>query len=125
MYMPEDLPEVFALFVDWLYRCSLPTGNTESYLTNLYFLWIFATKICEAKLADTTMDRIQDTCKDYDQYVSDDFIKEIWELTQDESPLRCWMLDLKIYKMSMDRRETDNKCGVFDFIKDKDEYKTL
>jgi hypothetical protein len=77
MYMPKDKPDVFALFVDWLYRGSFPTGNSQSYLTNLYHLWIFAKQIWDTKLADATMDQIQDTCKEYNQYITNQQILEI------------------------------------------------
>jgi hypothetical protein len=68
MYLPKDKPDVFALFVDWLYRGPPPTGNSQSYLNNLYHLWIFAKQIWDTKLADATMDQIQDTCKEYNEY---------------------------------------------------------
>jgi hypothetical protein len=64
--MLEDSPGAFSLYVDWIYRSTLPTGNTEEHLHNLYDLYIFAEKLCLLELKDKTMDSIQDMAKKYD-----------------------------------------------------------
>jgi hypothetical protein len=64
--MLEDSPGAFSLYVDWIYRSTLPTGNTEEHLHNLYDLYIFAEKLCLVELKDKTMDSIQDMAKKYD-----------------------------------------------------------
>jgi hypothetical protein len=69
------------------------------------------------------MDRIQDTCKTYGQFISDELIKEIWALTETNSVLRRWVIDLRVYQMYShkgvrthpDRTFPD---GTFRFIKD-------
>ncbi|KAH8770276.1 hypothetical protein BGZ57DRAFT_954618 [Hyaloscypha finlandica] len=64
--MLEDSPGAFSLYVNWIYRSTLPTGNTEEHLHNLYDLYIFAEKLCLVELKDKTMDSIQDMAKKYD-----------------------------------------------------------
>jgi hypothetical protein len=64
--MLEDSPGAFSLYVDWIYRSTLPTANTEEHLHNLYDLYIFAEKLCLVELKDKTMDSIQDMAKKYD-----------------------------------------------------------
>jgi hypothetical protein len=123
MYLPEDNPGAFSFFVDWLYRSSLPAGH-PSYLANLYHLWIFATKICLIKLADDAMDRIQDTCKKYNQFISDELLKEIWGLTETDSMLRSWVIDLKVYRMFENKKPWEDEDDIFYHIKDN-RYKDL
>jgi hypothetical protein len=128
MYLPEDNPGAFSFFVDWLYRSSLPAGHPQSYLVNLYHLWIFATKICLTKLADDVMDRIQDTCKKYNQFISDELLKEIWGLTESNSMLRLWVIHLKLYQMFENKEPVEDEDGIFWHIKDhwyKDLWKLL
>jgi hypothetical protein len=117
MYLPEEHPGAFSFFVDWLYRSPLPAGHTQPYLANLYHLWIFATKICLTKLADDVMDRIQDTCKEYDLFSSDELLKEIWGLTKTDSKLRCWAIDLKVYYLFQNKEPQENDyffCHIHD-----------
>jgi hypothetical protein len=118
MYLPEDNPGAFSLFVDWLYRSSLPAGHPQSYLVNLYHLWIFATKICLTKLADDVMDQIQDTCKKYNQFISDELLKEIWRLTETDSMLRTWAFDLKMYQMFENKKRSEDGGDTFYFSED-------
>ena len=64
--MLEDSPGAFSLYVNWIYRSTLPTSNTEEHLHNLYDLYIFAEKLCLVELKDKTMDSIQDMATKYD-----------------------------------------------------------
>jgi hypothetical protein len=123
MFLPEDNPGAFSFFVDWLYRSSFPAGH-PSYVANLYHLWIFATKICLTKLADDVMDRIQDTCKEYDHFISDGRLKEIWSLTETDSKLRRWAIDLNVYQMFENKESMEDADDIFWHIKD-DRYKDL
>ncbi|KAH8770275.1 hypothetical protein BGZ57DRAFT_929289 [Hyaloscypha finlandica] len=124
MYLPEDNSGVFSFFVDWLYRSTLPAGHTQPYLANLYHLWIFATKICHTKLADNVMDRIQDTCKEHHWFISDELLKEIWGLTETESKLRRWAIDLNVYQMFENKGSMEDVDDIFWHI-DDNRYKDL
>lgn len=60
MHLEEEGPGMFSLFVDWIYRSSLPKGYTQEYLDNLVDLYLFGEKICSTSLKDKTIDTIQD-----------------------------------------------------------------
>ncbi|KAH7417459.1 hypothetical protein BKA64DRAFT_636822 [Cadophora sp. MPI-SDFR-AT-0126] len=66
MYLPDDSPAAFDLYVEWAYRKRIPTGHTESYLHSLYDLYIMADKFCNNVLKDVVMDAIQDLAKKHD-----------------------------------------------------------
>ncbi|KAL2072719.1 hypothetical protein VTL71DRAFT_12062 [Oculimacula yallundae] len=65
MFLPEDNPEAFALFVNWLYRSTIPAGNAQSHVFRLADLYILADKICLVDLKDEVMDIIQDIAFKY------------------------------------------------------------
>jgi hypothetical protein len=71
--MPEDSPGAFSLYVDWLYRGSVPMSNTEAHVKYLYELYFLANKLCLIELKDKTMDTIQDMAKKYN--LKDELIK--------------------------------------------------
>jgi hypothetical protein len=64
--MADDKPGAFSLFVDWLYRSTIRPGHSESYLHDLYDLYILAEFLVLPVLRDQTMDRIQDVAREYD-----------------------------------------------------------
>jgi hypothetical protein len=79
MYMPEDEPGVFSLFVDYIYRSKIPTGNTEAHLNNLYDFYYLADKLCLTELKDKIINCIQDMALKYDlkdQLVTPKLIKK-------------------------------------------------
>jgi len=117
MYLPEDNSGAFSFFIDWLYRSSLPDGRTQSYLADLYHLWIFATKICLTKLADDVMDRIQDTCKKCNKLISDGLSREIWGLMETGSKLRRWAFDLKMYQMFENKECSEDGDDILHLIR--------
>jgi hypothetical protein len=71
--MPEDSPGAFSLYVDWLYRGSVPRINAEAHVKQLYELYFLANKFCLIELKDKTMDTIQDMAKKYN--LKDELIK--------------------------------------------------
>ena len=117
IYLPEDKPGAFSLFVDWIYRRKVPAGNSDLFLANLYDLWLFATKICHTKLADDAMDQIQDTCHKYDKFASDEFTKEMWPLTENNAAMRHWVIDLKIHQIYLNKEKIPEFPGRFDYLK--------
>jgi hypothetical protein len=84
MYMPEDSSGAFSLFVDWLYRSSIPMSNTEAHLNNLYELYFLANKLCLISLKDKTMDAIQDMASKYDlkdELIKPELVKKVMKTT--------------------------------------------
>jgi hypothetical protein len=101
MYMPEDSPGAFSLFVDWLYRSAIPMTNTEAHLHNLYDLYIFAEKLCLAELKDQTMDSIQKMATKFDlrdQLITGELLKKVLgETSEPIGGLKRFCLDVMIY----------------------------
>lgn len=114
MYLPDDDPEVISLFVDWLYRASLPILNTEKHLRNLYELYFFADKLCCVALKDTTMDTIQDMARRFnlvDEIIKPELvIKVVNNLPTKLEGLLHFTIYLMVwgYLQRYDKREGDN-----------------
>ncbi|CAG8955128.1 hypothetical protein HYFRA_00007143 [Hymenoscyphus fraxineus] len=60
MDLPEETPEIISLFVGWIYQGKIESIYTQSHVNNLFYLYLFAEKICEIRLMDMTIDAIQD-----------------------------------------------------------------
>ena len=99
MYMPDDEPQAFTLFVDYIYRSKIATGNTENHLNNLYDFYYFADKLCLTELKDKIMDAIQDMTLKYD--LKDLLVtpKLIKKAMQQVSPINEGLKDFCIYSM--------------------------
>lgn len=84
MFLPDDNPIAFSIFVTWLYRRVIPTGSTTSHLHNLADVYIFADKICDGVLKDKVMDEIQDLAWRFlliDPLFSQTFLSKIFDNT--------------------------------------------
>jgi hypothetical protein len=114
MYMPEDEPGAFALFVDYIYRSKIPTGNTENHLNNLYDFYYLADKLCLTGLKDKIMDAIQDMAVKYD--LRDQLIthKIIRNAMKQASPtnvgLKCFTIRALVFVYLL-RRQKDPELG--------------
>jgi hypothetical protein len=99
MYMPDDKPQAFALFVDYIYRSKIPTGNTENHLKNLHDFYYLADKLCLTELKDKIMDAIQDMALKYD--LKDLLVtpKLIKKAIQQVSPINEGLKQFCIYSM--------------------------
>ncbi|KAH7417458.1 hypothetical protein BKA64DRAFT_718224 [Cadophora sp. MPI-SDFR-AT-0126] len=60
MYLAEESPDAFAIFVNWLYRSTIDEVNSQSNLYKLVDAYILADKICMVSFQDAIMDPIQD-----------------------------------------------------------------
>ena len=97
MYLPEDVPGVFALFVEWLYRRKIPTGHTQQYLDDLYGLYFFGEKVVEHEVTDQAMDMIQDMSLICDRYIDLALVSRVYKNTPSVSALRDFANDLYVY----------------------------
>ena len=91
VHLPDEASEVFALFVDWIYRDEIPYNNNEEHFYNLFKLYIFAEKIVLKELADTTIDQIQGLCMDHEEWkspLSPELTNYVYSKTRIGSPLR-------------------------------------
>jgi len=101
MHMPEASSGGFALFVDWIYRSRITTGNSEMHLHHLYDLYFLAEKLGITELKDKTMDAIQDMALKYD--LKDELItlslleKVLTKTSSKMTGLRHFCLYLMVY----------------------------
>jgi hypothetical protein len=115
MYMPEDNPGAFSLYVTWLYRSSIPMANTEAHLENLYELYFLADKLCLVDLKDKAMDTIQDMALKYDlkdQLITPELVTKVMKNTPTKwAGLRsfciCHMVNVYL-KRHIDQIEEDD-----------------
>jgi len=115
MYLPEDCPTAFSLFVEWMYRSALPAPQTAQYdnVKALFELYIFAEKLCMSDLKNKTMDQIQDYSKKFDLQIDSATCLRAYENTPDESPLRIYSLWSMLYKTySEHKRERPQSLQV-------------
>lgn len=83
MHLPEDLPEVVELFVQWMYRREIPDGNSESYVNHLNGLHMFAQKLCmsSSALQDMVMGKFRDVSRKFQLGVSQEIVKRVYSGT--------------------------------------------
>jgi hypothetical protein len=89
----------FTLFVDYIYRSKVLTGNTEAHWNNLHDFYYLADKLCLTELKDKIMDAIQDMALKYDlkeQLVTPKLIKKAM---QQVSPINEGLKHFCIYSM--------------------------
>jgi hypothetical protein len=98
IYLPEDAPDVVALFIEWVYQSSITFRFTEWQFYSLVKLYVFAQKICVVDLADRVMNHLQ---KNYElspttkvQYISMSakIVGYVYKNTQSQSKLRDFCL---------------------------------
>lgn len=100
MYMPEDTPGSFSLLVDYLYRGTVPLGNTNQQFDELYNLYYLAEKLCLPILKDVAMDRIQETCHKYkiiSLAVTPEKFHDVFSKTSGDPGLREFTVVMFIY----------------------------
>lgn len=94
MYLPDDSPGAFSIFIDWLYRSIVPPGHTEEYFNNLFKLHVLASKLCLNELADRSIDRIRDMARkcDGNADITPALVDFVYSKTSTESPLRIYCI---------------------------------
>ena len=101
MYLPDDNPAAFDLYVEWVYRKRIPSGHTESYLHSLYDLYIMADKFCNIALKDTVMDTIQDLARKHDLFdpiFTKELVDKVFNYTSNETGcLALFLIHLMCY----------------------------
>ncbi|KAH6671058.1 hypothetical protein B0J14DRAFT_484955, partial [Halenospora varia] len=96
MYMPEDDPTIFELFVNWLYRDTLPEMPKEEFKEQILSLSVLADKICSTRLSNSIVDYVQDSFRKEDLFFTDDSLVEIYSQTPDSSKLRQFAILTRI-----------------------------
>ncbi|CAL3961981.1 hypothetical protein PZA11_000724 [Diplocarpon coronariae] len=88
LYLPEDSPDVFVLFVEWLYRDTVRDCISPWEFFSLHNFYIFAEKICEQHLANLIIDAIRGTLHSYTPTFVPALTGYIYARTAEKSPLR-------------------------------------
>ncbi|KAH7363914.1 hypothetical protein BKA65DRAFT_545827 [Rhexocercosporidium sp. MPI-PUGE-AT-0058] len=101
LYLPEDHPGALGLFIKWIHRMTLPSGNSQSYVNALYHLWIFAKKLClpTSALKDTIIDKIQDVSNNYNLEPSSAMVRMVFDKTAKNSNLRLYCIDVIAFSL--------------------------
>ncbi|KAG4433061.1 hypothetical protein IFR05_011455 [Cadophora sp. M221] len=122
LYLPDDHPLALGLYVEWIYRLSIPNGNSQSYVDGLYHLWIFADKLClpTSALKDAVMDKIQDISSEYHLEPSSAMVQIVFERTAKRSNLRLYCIEIIAFSLLLksELRKTDHEAkrlaGILD-----------
>ncbi|KAF4635213.1 hypothetical protein G7Y89_g2885 [Cudoniella acicularis] len=108
MGLPEESPEAFSLFVDWLYKGVIPCVTAQAHLENLVKLYVFAEKLCLEVLANKTMDQIAMLCHFFKAAeISTPMVEYIYKNTFTDSPIRLYSLRDWVYHLDI-----EGKTGV-------------
>ncbi|RDL36921.1 uncharacterized protein BP5553_06273 [Venustampulla echinocandica] len=93
IHLPEECPEAFSLFVDWLYRRRILLIAKQAHLNTLVKLYVFSEKICLTHLSNKVMDGIRIMCGKYKEaQVTTAMVGYVFKNTFLDSPLRTWAL---------------------------------
>ncbi|KAE8449972.1 hypothetical protein EG329_007111 [Mollisiaceae sp. DMI_Dod_QoI] len=103
--LPDDDPDVFDLFLDWLYRGDLHPADmskqppASSPVPKLIELYGFAEKICMNDLIDYTMTSIITRSRHDKVMPRLSSIKLAYQVTSPGSPLRSWISRCYLYSL--------------------------
>lgn len=93
MYIPDESPDAFGLFVDWLYKGRIPFIASQRHLERLFKLYVFAGNIASKELADQTLDKIMDiSAWSSTAKTTLEMVAYVFKNTAADSPLRQWAL---------------------------------
>ncbi|PQE12675.1 BTB POZ domain-containing protein [Rutstroemia sp. NJR-2017a BBW] len=90
MHLPEEDPDAFGLFVEWIYQARLPSFHSLEDSKLFYKLYMFAEKTVQEELANATADILRGAKYHFigTKELVFDIIEEVYEKTIDRSPLR-------------------------------------
>ncbi|KAH6709070.1 hypothetical protein BKA61DRAFT_677972 [Leptodontidium sp. MPI-SDFR-AT-0119] len=122
LYLPDDHPVALGLYVEWIYRLTIPDGHSQSYVDGLYHLWILADKLClpTSALKDAVMDKIQDVSSAYNLEPRSAMVQLVFEQTAKKSHLRLYCIDVIAFSLLLksELRKTDHEAkrlaGILD-----------
>ncbi|PQE03952.1 50s ribosomal l17 protein [Rutstroemia sp. NJR-2017a BVV2] len=113
IYLVEESEGAVAIFVEWLYQSRIRPTIHETYLQDLFKLYVMAEKIILDELADQVMDAIflcfsDDTVYDY---LTTEMANYMWENTQKKSPMRTFIMEAlgHIYYRFIGSKDTEEE----------------
>lgn len=129
--LPTERPAPFHIYVQWLYSACLFSKHTLSSTTSscdahrqewetLVWCYQLASYIQDVSFKDTIMDAMMQWAVDVPQKTRDTVIKsaaEIYDNTEEGSPLRRFLIDLSVWKVSTGAWTTEDASKVpHDFL---------
>jgi hypothetical protein len=98
-YLPEDDPDVFSLFLEWVYghrltpvtAAAMALPNNSHFFMDRVKLYVFAEKICLDELCDYTMSNLMSLLQQYERSPTIQQMREAYEGTAVGSPIRRFM----------------------------------
>jgi hypothetical protein len=113
---------LFSLFFEWLNKGTIEGDRSQAprYLITLLDLYIFAEKICinSTELADRTMDKIRDVCKDKNLLPTVTMFQKVFQETTEDSKLRLYCsLYIVFYLLKKLEKHDIRKKGIDTFRK--------
>ena len=106
--LPNDDPEVFEIFENWLYGQRLDLEEDQAKSTPFILkLWVFGDKVQVPEFQNAVMEALKTRSTGSDPPLTPSDIRFVYESTTDESPLRRLIVDMAIWHYP-----------IFDIIKD-------
>ena len=100
MHLSDETVGSFALFVDWLYKDTIPVGNTIQHFINLTNLHIFSDKVCHSELGNQVMDSIRTLGYGNPKiHVTPALTCYVYSNTSKISPLRNWYVQMLAFSV--------------------------
>lgn len=102
-HLPEDDPDVFGLFVEWLYRERLPAirrAHADTLFNNRIDLYCFAEKICQEDLMDITITNMIKYLRNSSCEINTAEMLHIYQNTPPSSKLRKFAACSFVYSFS-------------------------
>lgn len=120
MDLPEDDPDAFNVFVDWLYRSTVPDVKDDVQLRAHFHLYMLAEKLCLNELANKTMDQIKNNKADASKQI--ELIlgmnKQIYDNSSGDMSLRPYVVHSLLYLLT--ERQTDSQGHYHPHFADQD-----
>ncbi|TGO09404.1 hypothetical protein BTUL_0167g00240 [Botrytis tulipae] len=94
IYFPEDSSDAVALFIEWLYRRTVPFNQTHAQFDTFIKLYLLSEKWCFYQLGNMVINGIKhqfwlsDEKASYVNHLLPEVVNYIWNQTEEESPLR-------------------------------------
>lgn len=107
IHLPEDDPDVFQVYLHWLYTNTLPTRiNTSGWIGNAEYIqlakaYVLGDKLQDGDFQDVVIDMIVDKCKWQSidggkWYPAGEIVQKIYDNTLSNSKARCLLVDIYV-----------------------------
>ncbi|TEY87453.1 hypothetical protein BOTCAL_0002g00620 [Botryotinia calthae] len=118
MLLPEDDPEVFEIFINWMYSGHLRGGLKEAML--IIDIWIFAQKCQAITLKNCAMNALQDALGNEQMGrfpLSNSEVVRIYENTAWDDELRVFAVAMLAWEIQFgDQEDVDNLESIFEDV---------